>query len=311
MVYEYAKRADNVYMIDTEMFGFKWFQSAYMVAGTELALIDTGVPSSIDVVRTAIKEYGFNIDDIAHIFITHSEHPDHSGNVGTLLQENPKAKVYVNPIGAEYLTDPAIDAALRRANLSAEMATRFGEMEPVPPSCIQYLNDGDVFDLGNGEKLRIIFAPGHQPSGIVILEEKNMGLFINDLVGQYFADADFSLTLTPFRADVMQSIKSLRKVIDIPVTRLFLGHFGICDKPKEVIQRALGDMQRLLDIAESCVKEGQPEEIAARVIANDMPQVEKLGAVRGKALYEYLSKELVPSKSKAFANYYLDMQQKL
>jgi hypothetical protein len=58
------------------------------------------------------------------------------------------------------------------------MAARFVEMVPVPPSRIEHLSDGDTFDLGNGERLKIIFSPGHQPSGIVILEEKNKGLFI-------------------------------------------------------------------------------------------------------------------------------------
>jgi len=306
----YAERADNVYMIDTKMFGFEWFNAAYIVVGKDVALIDTGVATSIDVVRAAIKNHGFAIKDISHIFVTHCEHPDHSGNVGILLQENSRAKVYINPIGAEYLTDPSIEAAKRKVNLSAEMAARFGEMVPVPPSRIQYLNDGDVFDLGNGEKLRIIFAPGHQPSGIVILAEKNMGLFINDLPGQYFADADASLILTPFRSDVKQAIESLRKVMDIPVTRLFLGHFGICDSPREVIQRALDRMQRLLDIGAKFAEGRKAEEIASGVIANVMPEVEKLRKARGESLYEYMSRELVPSMSVAFANYYLDMQPK-
>jgi glyoxylase-like metal-dependent hydrolase (beta-lactamase superfamily II) len=308
MVYEYADRADNVYMIDTEMFGFKWFNAAYIITGKEVALIDTGVPTSIDVVRAAINKHGFGIEDISHVFVTHGEHPDHSGNVGTLLQENTRAKVYINPIGAEYLTNPEIESATRKVNLSAEMAARFGEMLPVPASRIQYLNDGDVFDLGNDVRLRIIFAPGHQPSGIVILEEKNKGLFINDLPGQYFEDADFTMMLTPFRMDVIQSIESLKKVADMSVNRLFLGHFGICDKPKQIMENALIELQRLLDIAAECVKKGKPDEIASKVMENDMPRIEELGKARGNALYEYLSKELVPSKSKAFANYYLNKE---
>ena len=310
MAYTYAERADNVYMIDTRMFGFDRFNSGYIVVGKEVALIDTGVPTSIDLVRTAIKKHGVAIEDISYIFITHCEHPDHSGNAGILLKENSKAKVYINPVGSEYLTAPSIESAKRKKMLSAKMAARFGEIVPVPPSRIQYLNDGDVFDLGNGEKLRIIFAPGHQPSGIVILEEKNMGLFINDLIGQYFADANASLILTPYRSDVKQAMESLRKVMDIPVTKLFLGHFGICDKPKEVMQRALDGMQRLLDIGAKCVEERKPEEIASRVLASVMPEVEKLGVARGESLYQYMGQELVPSMSRAFAEYYQELQQK-
>jgi glyoxylase-like metal-dependent hydrolase (beta-lactamase superfamily II) len=311
MTYEYTKRADNVYMIDTRMFGFDCFQSSYLVTGKEVALIDTGVPSSLETVRAAIKEHGFTIEDISYIFVTHSEHPDHSGNVGALLRENSRAKVYVAPIGVEYLTDPSIEAAKRKVNLSAQMAARFGEMVPVPPYRIEHLSDGDTFDLGYEERLKIIFAPGHQPSGIVILEEKNMGLFINDLVGLYLADADASLIFTPFRSDVKRAMVSLKKMMDIPVTKLFLGHFGICDKPTEVMQHALNGMQRLLDIGASCIKEGKPKEIASRVLASRMPEIKKIMAKRGESLYEYMSQELVPSLSTAFASYYLGLHKNL
>jgi len=304
---KYAERADNVYLIDTKMFGFDHYSSAYLVEGKEIALIDTGLGNQIEAVRAGIKAHGFSTSDISHIFVTHCEHSDHSGNVAPLLRESPRAKVYINPIGAEYLTDPSIESAKIKEVLLPKMVARIGEMEPVPPSRIQYLSDGDVFDLGNGEKLRIIFAPGHQPSGIVILEEKNMGLFINDLVGNYFADADVSLILTPYRSDVKKAMESLRKFMDMPVTRLFLGHFGICDRPKEVIQRALDGMQRLLDIGAECVAQGKPEEIEPRITASKMPEAEKLRKARGKILYEYTIGELIPHQSTAFAKYYLGL----
>ena len=111
-----------------------------------------------------------------------------AASTAPLLRENPKAKVYINPIGAEHLIDPSGASAKRQGiYISKEMLARFTEMEPVPPSRIEYFKDGDVFDLGGGEKLRIIFTPGHQPGGVVILEEKNRGLFINDLVWNVFS----------------------------------------------------------------------------------------------------------------------------
>ena len=45
------------------------------------------------------------------------------------------------------------------------MARRFAEMEPVPRERINAFNDGDVFDLGDGVRLRGVFTPGHQPGG--------------------------------------------------------------------------------------------------------------------------------------------------
>lgn len=308
---KYAERADNVYMIDTKMFGFDQYSSCFLVEGKEVALIDTGLPNQYEALRAGIKAHGFSVSDISYIFVTHCEHPDHSGNVGNLVKENRKAKVYINPKGAICLTDPSIEDAKRKEELLPQMAARFGTMTPVPASRIEYLNDGDVFDIGDSEKLRIIFAPGHQPSGIVILEEKNMGLFINDLVGNYFPDADdFSLILTPYGSDVKQAMESLRRLLEIPVTRLFLGHFGISDKPKEVIQRALDGMQRLMDIGAQCLAEGKPREIAPRVLAHKQLETEKLKAARGNILYEYTRDELNTHHAEAFAKYYLDLQKK-
>jgi len=303
----YTERADNVYLIDTKMFGFDRYNAAYIVEGKEIALIDTGPATSIKAVRAGILAHGFAIEDISYIMITH-EHSDHCGNVASLLRENPKANIYINPVASEYLIDPSKRVAALKDILPEKMLARFGEMEPVPSSRIQSLNDGDVFDLGNGEKLRIIFAPGHQPGGIVILSEKNRGLFINDLVGMNLADAGSLIMFTPPLSDVRQAMESLRKVKDIPVTTLFLGHFGIWDNPKEVIQHALDKIQWLLDIGEQCMAAGKPEEIANRFVAGVMPEVEKIRAARGESFYEFIIGELVPTLSRNFVNYYLDLQ---
>ena len=306
---QYAKRADNIYLIDTKMFDFENYSSAYIVQGKEIALVDTGMVNQFGALRDGLKAHGFSPGDIAYIFVTH-EHGDHFGNAAALLKENPNAKVYIHPAGVECLIDPAMERARMKGQLLPKMIERFGEMEPVPPSRIQSLKDGDTFDLGNGEKLRIIFAPGHQPGGIVILEEKNKGLFINDMVGNYFADADVSMILTPPNSDIKLAMKSLKKFMDMPVTRLFLGHFGISDNPKEVMRRALDGMQQLLDIGAQCVAKGKPEEIESTVTASKMPIAEKLRATRGQFLYEYTIEELIPSQSRLFSEYYLNLADK-
>jgi glyoxylase-like metal-dependent hydrolase (beta-lactamase superfamily II) len=297
-------RVRNIDLIDTKMFGFDLYHSAYMVVGREVALIDTGAPTSWEAVRDAIWAQGFALQDIAHVFITHAEHPDHSGNVGALLKENDRAVVYVNPIGAEYLTDPAIESENRRRSLAPSMAARFGEMEPVSPSRLRLLGDGDVVDLGDGVRLRVIFTPGHQPSGLVLFEEKHSGLFIDDLCGAYFADADAAWIFTPYRSDMRQAMASLKKIESLPAERLYLGHYGISERPQELLARALAKMQTLLDIGAQCMREERPEEIQRRVMATLIPEVEKICKVRDKTLCAYLRDELVPSLARGFAAYY-------
>lgn len=297
------ERFNNIHVIDTNMCDLERYCAAYIVEGKELALIDTGYPSQLEVVRAGIKAHGFNISDISYIFITHCEHPDHAGNVAPLLREAPNASVYINPVGLDALLDPSKQRAMHKARLSPERVAQIGKMEPVPRSRIKLLNDGDIFDLGNGEKLTIIFAPGHQPSGIVILEEKNNGLFINDLLDNYFADADAHYCLNSERVDHQVGIETIKKLMDLPVSYLYLGHYGIIDQPKKVMKRAIENKQRLLDMGKECIEQGRPEDIPAKVCEFAQPELEKLRAVRGEKVYQYSFQGHVPGQANIFAKY--------
>jgi glyoxylase-like metal-dependent hydrolase (beta-lactamase superfamily II) len=299
---KFMERLNNIYLIDTRMFGFDKYMSAYIVVGKEIALVDTGFPAQLETVRAGIKAHGFSPGDISYIFITHS-HPDHSGNVAPLLRDNPRAMVYTHPLGVAQMVDPSIELAMRKKALPPEMHARIGDMEAVPPDRIQKLKEGDTFDLGNGERLKVIFAPGHQPDGIVLYEEKNRGLFINDLVGNCFLDADAHYVLNPPDSDHRDSIKSLQKVMDLPVQYLYLGHYGISDKPQQVMKRSIDKMQYLLDIGRKYLKEGKPEKIAPEVYGVIMPELEKLRAARGEALFEYASKDHIATQAESFARF--------
>jgi glyoxylase-like metal-dependent hydrolase (beta-lactamase superfamily II) len=309
MKYEFVIRSDNVYVIDTKMFGFEHYMSCYLIKGKELALIDTGLRNQLETVLAGIKAHGFSVSDISHIFCTH-EHHDHCGNVGPLLKMNPRIKVHIHPNGKRILTDPAgIDAEMKGKLLPSHIA-RFGTMEPVSLENIQFLNDGDVFDLGDGEKLRVAFAPGHQPGCVILFEEKFGGLFISDLVGNYFADCDAFIMLSPYRSDVIRSLESLNKLMNIPIKKLFLGHFGVSDKPQYVIQGAARVIQGLLDIGEKCIEEGKPDLIEPRVKAFRMLEAEKIRLTGAEELYNYTVEELIGHQSTSFAKYYLGLHNK-
>lgn len=303
-----SNRNDNVYMIDTRMFGFERFNAAYIIKGEKIALIDTGPASSTEVLYAGIKAHGFSIEDISYLFVTH-EHNDHCGNAGKLVKENNKIKVYASPVAAEILLNPATHSSWTKSTMKPEMFARFGEMVPVPASNLEIVHEGDTFDLGNGEKLRIFITPGHQPAGIVIYAEQAKGMFINDLVGLNLADANAHWIFTPPKSDVKLAMESLRKVMNVPADKLYLGHFGIWNNAREVMQGALDRMQWLMDVGARCVAEGKPEEIEKIILNRLMAEADKIRKVRGEGLYKYVSGELIPHISKNFAKYYLALQE--
>jgi len=94
---QYVDTIDNINLIDTKMFGFDNYNAAYLVKGKELVLIDTGLPNQYHSLVHGIEKHGFSVKDISLVFVTHCGHPDHSGNVGYLIKDNPRIKIYVHP----------------------------------------------------------------------------------------------------------------------------------------------------------------------------------------------------------------------
>jgi glyoxylase-like metal-dependent hydrolase (beta-lactamase superfamily II) len=296
---------NNIYVIDTKMFGLDHYASAFLVKGSELVMIDTGQPKQLEAVRDGIKAHGFSVSDISRIFVTHCEHPDHAGNVAALLRESPQAKVYINPIGKKIMLDPrAVDWTKL---VSAELLPKYMELvnvwEPVPASRIETLSDGQEIDLGDDEKLKVMFTPGHQPSGMVVIESKNFGVFINDLVGNCFLDADSHYPLSPTKSDNIETVSVLKKLLDDDFNYLYLGHYGIADNPKKVLSQAIDKIQALLDMGKKNILEGTPEKIPEEYFSMVDPELEKLKAKRGEPVYKYASKHHIISQGKLFVQY--------
>ena len=116
MKYQFADRAENVFLIDAGMFGFEHYMSVFLVQGEKLALVDTGLPDSLERVKAGINSHGFSVRDLDYIFVTH-EHHDHSGNLGPLLRENPDLEAYIHPLGVDWVVDPSQEDKNRKQNL--------------------------------------------------------------------------------------------------------------------------------------------------------------------------------------------------
>lgn len=297
----YIEQLDNIHVIDGKMRGFDKYMSLYVVKGKEIALVDTGERMRFEQVKAQIEALGFALSDISYIFITHG-HQDHLGNAAPLIKEMPNAKVYAHPACKQRLTDPSsIDW---KAIFSPEVLARITmEMEAVPEDRIVYVNDGDEFDLGDGEKLKIMFTAGHQPTGMVIFESKNNGVFINDLVGNCFLDADSQYILNTRNSDNMVSLETLQKIVKMPLSYLYLGHYAITDKVSYVLNRAIKQLEDQLEIGRKCTREGKPELIADKIVEYVMPELVKLRDIRGEDVWQYAAFEHIPFQSKIYAEF--------
>lgn len=296
-------RVANVYHIDVKMFGFSGWCSAYLVAGKgKVALIDTGPATSIDAVRDGILKHGFRLQDITHILVTHI-HFDHFGSAGILIKAMPEARVFVHPRVAKHVIDPSI-LMKNIQEVGDQLVTRFGGLLPIPGSRVQGLVDGEVIDLGDGEKLRVIFTPGHASSSVTFVEEKNQGLFVGDTPGLYLARGKALLIPSPFGSDLSRTLISLKRLMEIPTKTLFFGHFGICDTPEETLKLAYEKMKRYFTAACEIMERTKSSEKLLDHILQENDSTLALLKKREDGLDTYVVEELFPMWSKGFANYY-------
>lgn len=305
MAFEYLDHVGNVYLIDTNFFGFPRFNAAYLIKGEKTVLIDTGDSNTVEDTRRGLARAGVSVQDIDYIFVTHCEHPDHSGNVGIFARENPRIKVFINPAGEQYLTHPEIEAAERMRICPPGMGDRFGTMIPVDPGQLYLLKDGEEIDIGGGDSLKVTFTPGHQPSGIVIHKKKENMLFINDLAGQYFDEFGVTLILSPDKSDAHDALASLKKIEHEQYDWLALGHYGFSSNARRIIQCGMARIEQMLSLARELDEAGRLPELREQMMKYIIaPEIEKIRRLREESFYVYYRDELGPNLCNGFARFY-------
>ena len=93
----------------------------------------------------------------------------------------------------------------------------------------QLLRDGDVIDLG-GRNIQVLHTPGHAPGHMCFWEHERGSLYTGDLVYKKTLAAYFPTT------DPEEYLRSLEKIAELPVKRVFPAHFGLDVEP-DIIPR--------------------------------------------------------------------------
>ncbi len=159
-----------------------------------LTLIDTGVKSaaSLEAFERGLKEFGFAIEQIERILITHA-HVDHFGQARR-IQDRCGAPIYAAELEARRmagLVPPSGDrrehvvAYMRRWGIPDELIFHENPMAKRAASLHDAvevegtLGDGDVVVVDD-LRLEVIETPGHCPQHIVFYEPRMQWLFSGD-----------------------------------------------------------------------------------------------------------------------------------
>lgn len=149
--------------------------NVYLLAGEELALIDTGYPGSARGIVDYIRGLGRSEKEITTVIITHN-HVDH---IGSLAELRTLASFRVLAHSGDFAdADPPYPSGLRRL-------LRVPFLQPVrrhfaltPDDVDVRLEGGEVLDPLGG--LEVVPTPGHTPGSISLYSARYRMLFVGD-----------------------------------------------------------------------------------------------------------------------------------
>jgi glyoxylase-like metal-dependent hydrolase (beta-lactamase superfamily II) len=247
--------------------------SYLMAGGNELAIIDPGPGSMLEHLLAAIREAGFDPEDVTHILATHV-HLDHAGACGSLVQRMPRAQVYVHSKGAPHLLDTSKVVASAARIFGERMQELWGDIEPTPQERLHILEGGDVLNVA-GRRLEVHYTPGHAVHHVIFFDVHSGELFAGDVAGVRLQGIDYirpptpppDLDLEDWSAS-MDLVKSLRPDV------LYIGHFGAQRNIAQHFERLREKLYTWGDFVLAAMRDGKKEaEILKTLIEQTQPEL--------------------------------------
>ncbi len=215
----------EIHPLDLNFLGTPEAIAAYLILGPGgPVLVECGPGSTLATLQAGLQRFNLTPADIRDLLVTHI-HLDHAGAAGWLARQG--ARVHVHHIGAPHLLDPSKLLASAQRIYGEMMDTLWGEFLSVPAEQLRVHHDNDVIEAG-GLQFIAHDTPGHATHHFVYQLEDVA--FTGDLAGIRLSGRPYLRMPTPppeFDLAAWQS--SLRRIRALPLTRLYLTHFGAVD----------------------------------------------------------------------------------
>ncbi|MCB1279644.1 MBL fold metallo-hydrolase [Prosthecobacter sp.] len=215
----------RIHTLDLGFLGVPGLIAAYLVeSGGEYALIETGPGSTLETLRSAIRDAGVDESVIKKVFVTHI-HLDHAGAAGWWAQIG--ATIYCHPNAARHLIDPSKLMASARMVYGDQTDALWGCMLPAPAGLVIPLQDEERVKFGDVEVVAWN-TPGHarHHHAFVIGDV----CFTGDVAGARLENNHYiSVTAAPPQFDPDAYIHSVDRLAAAGFKSLYLTHYGRVD----------------------------------------------------------------------------------
>ncbi|UXP33535.1 MBL fold metallo-hydrolase [Reichenbachiella agarivorans] len=208
-------------IIDLEFKNLQHAIASYLIESTDgPILIETGPHSTFPVLKQAIENHGFKIEDIQHVLLTHI-HLDHAGAAWAFADHG--ANIYVHPFGARNLEDPSRLMASARQIYQDQMDSLWGEMKPIRREQLIETGHNEILKIG-GLEIKSLHTPGHAKHHIAWQVEDN--LFTGDVAGVKIGNGPVQPPCPPPDIQIEDWLESIALIRAQKAKRLYLTHFG-------------------------------------------------------------------------------------
>lgn len=248
--------------------------AAYLLAGPEPALVDTGMAGDRcrAALRTALEDHGLGVADIDHLVLTHP-HVDHLGQASTAIEAGDPT-VYV-PAGVEgrfaRAADDLRDAVEKNARAAGLSDEALGEVVDrsveslrrdrslLPPEAVDtWVADGQTIDLA-GVSLEAIHTPGHQADHLcyrTTLDGERL-LFSGDMAIKPFRSVAIHVGLDDgVEEGIGAYYSALDRLDDLDVDQVFPGHGPVHREFTAAVTRSERSLDRLLETCLAALRDG-------------------------------------------------------
>jgi glyoxylase-like metal-dependent hydrolase (beta-lactamase superfamily II) len=280
--------ADDVILIDLDFQATPQAVGAYLLLGDRPALVETGPASTLPQLLEGVRQAGVDPSHLRAAAVTHI-HLDHAGGAGALARLLPHLEVYVHPVGAPHLVDPARLVASAGRLYGNALADLFGEVAPVPAERVRPLADGDAVVLG-ARTLVARETPGHARHHHVYWDPASGDLFTGDVAGVALPGSRYVRPPTPPpELDVPAWERSLTLIRSLRPRRLLLTHFGPHTEVEDLLRQLDESLHRHVDMVRRLLEEGADEDaIVAAVRAAALEEITRRDGAAAVARHEVI-----------------------
>jgi glyoxylase-like metal-dependent hydrolase (beta-lactamase superfamily II) len=259
--------ADGIVAVDTMMANRAEVTSAYVVEGSEPALVETGPTTSFRSLADGLASLGLGPNDLAHVVVTHI-HLDHAGGVGRVAEAFPRATVWVHERGAQHLADPTkLMRSAARVYGEERMRELFGPVEPVAAGRIRSVDEGDTILLGE-RRLDVLYTPGHASHHICLVDSATGALFTGDALGIHLPGAgELRPATPPPEVDVEQGVQSIERIRASARSLLLFSHFGPVLEVDELCRLAASRLRRWAGLVRDAMSETDDLDVIAQILS--------------------------------------------